>query len=101
MAKTRVLLIEDNRLLREGIADMLEEHGDFTVIARAEDGDAARKLKAAGTAPDVVMLDVGLEKANSLKLMKWLREIPLPGGQAAVEQGTCECRGPYPGGFEI
>ena len=74
MAKTRVLLIEDNRLLREGIADMLEEHGDFTVIARAEDGDAARELKAAGTAPDIVMLDLGLEKANSLKLMKWLRE---------------------------
>lgn len=74
MAKTRVLLIEDNRLLREGIADMLEEHGDFTVIARAEDGDAARKLKAAGQAPDIVMLDLGLEKANSLKLMKWLRE---------------------------
>jgi DNA-binding NarL/FixJ family response regulator len=74
MAKTRVLLIEDNRLLREGIAAMLEEHGDFEVIARAEDGDVARKLKAAGEAPDIVLLDLGLEKANSLKLMKWLRE---------------------------
>jgi DNA-binding NarL/FixJ family response regulator len=74
MAKTRVLLIEDNRLLREGIAAMLEEHGDFVFIARAEDGDAARKLKAAVRAPDLVMLDLGLEKANSLKLMKWLRE---------------------------
>jgi DNA-binding NarL/FixJ family response regulator len=74
MAKIRVLLIEDNRLLREGIAAMLEEHGDFVVIARAEDGDAARKLKTAGKAPDLVMLDLGLEKANSLRLMKWLRE---------------------------
>ena len=77
MARIRVLLIEDNRLLRDGIAAMLEEHGDFAVIARAEDGDAARKLKAAGEAPDVVLLDLGLEKANSLKLMKWLRsELP-------------------------
>jgi DNA-binding NarL/FixJ family response regulator len=32
MAKTRVLLIDDNRLLREGITAMLEEHGDFKVI---------------------------------------------------------------------
>jgi len=74
MAKTRVLLIEDNRLLREGIAAMLEEHGDFVVIARAEDGDALLKLKAAGEPPDIVMLDFGLEKANSLRLMKRLRE---------------------------
>lgn len=74
MAKTRVLLIEDNRLLREGIAAMLEEHDDFEVIARAEDGDAARKLKSAGQAPDIVLLDLGLDKSNSLKLMKWLQD---------------------------
>lgn len=74
MAKTRVLLIEDNRLLREGIAAMLEEHGDFEVIARAEDGDVARKLKAAQEPPDIVLLDLGLERANSLKLMKWLKD---------------------------
>lgn len=74
MAKIRVLLIEDNRLLREGIAAILDEHGDFEVVARAQDGDAARKLQGAGKEPDVVLLDLGLEKSNSLKLMAWLRE---------------------------
>ena len=39
MGKTRILLIEDNRLLREGIASLLEEQGDFEVIARSENGD--------------------------------------------------------------
>jgi DNA-binding NarL/FixJ family response regulator len=77
MARTRVLLIEDNRLLREGIADMLDGHGDFEVVALAEDGDAVRKLKQAGKSPDVVLLDLGLEKANSLQLMALLRaELP-------------------------
>ena len=33
MAKTQVLLIEDNRLLREGIAAMLDDQGDFEVVA--------------------------------------------------------------------
>ena len=74
MPKTRVLLIEDNRLLREGIAAMLEEHGEFVVVARAEDGDAAQKLKAAGESPDIVLLDLGLAKSNSLKLMTWLQK---------------------------
>jgi DNA-binding NarL/FixJ family response regulator len=77
MARTRVLLIEDNRLLREGIAAALDGHGDFEVIAKAEDGDAIRMLKESGKTPDVVLLDLGLEKSNSLQLMSALRtELP-------------------------
>jgi len=77
MAKTCVLLIEDNRLLREGIAAMLEAHGDFEVAAVAEDGDAVEALKKSGKSPEVVLLDLGLEKASSLQLMALLRtELP-------------------------
>ncbi len=77
MARTKVLLIEDNRLLREGIAAALEEHGGFEVVALAEDGDALEKLKASGKSPDVVLLDLGLEKTNSLQLMDLLStELP-------------------------
>jgi DNA-binding NarL/FixJ family response regulator len=77
MSKIQVMLIEDNRLLREGIAALLNDHGDFEVVARSEDGDAIRQLKSLRTPPDVVLLDLGLEKANSLRLMTLLqRELP-------------------------
>jgi len=46
MAKIKILLIEDNRLLREGITAMFNDHGDFEVVARSEDGDAVRQLKS-------------------------------------------------------
>lgn len=74
MVKIRILLIEDNRLLREGIASMLNDQGDFEVVARSEDGDAVGQLKKAGKIPNVVLLDLGLEKENSLKLMALLKE---------------------------
>ena len=74
MAKIHILLIEDNRLLREGIATMLNNHNDFKVIARSEDGDAISQLKSLGTPPDIVLLDLGLEKTNSLRLMTVLQE---------------------------
>ena len=74
MAKVQILLIEDNRLLREGIATMLDNHGDFEVIARSEDGDVIRQLKKLDFPPNVVLLDMGLEKINSLKLMALLKE---------------------------
>jgi DNA-binding NarL/FixJ family response regulator len=77
MARTRVLLIEDNRLLREGIAATLEVEGDLEVIALAEDGDALQQMKESGKSPDVVLLDLGLEKADSLQLMALLQsELP-------------------------
>jgi DNA-binding NarL/FixJ family response regulator len=74
MTKIRVLLIEDNRLLREGIAAMLDDHGEFEVVARTEDDNAVRLLNSLDTPPEVVLLDLGLEKVNSLKLMALLRE---------------------------
>ena len=74
MAKIRILLIEDNRLLREGVAAMLNGQSDFEVVARAEDGDAVSQLKSMKKPPDVILLDLGLEKENSLRLMVMLRE---------------------------
>ncbi len=73
MARTKVLLIEDNRLLREGIAAILDGQGDFEVIAVAEDGDALDQLRKSGQSPDVVLLDLGLERTNSLQLMQALQ----------------------------
>lgn len=77
MSKIRILLIEDNRLLREGIAAMLNGESDLEVVARAEDGDAACQLKILKKPPDVILLDLGLEKENSLSLMAVLqKEVP-------------------------
>ncbi|MGA7305159.1 MAG: response regulator transcription factor [Rhodothermales bacterium] len=74
MGKIQILLIEDNRLLRDGIAAMINEHGEFEVVARSEDGDAIEQLKSLGTPPSIVLLDLGLEKVHSLELMEVLRE---------------------------
>jgi DNA-binding NarL/FixJ family response regulator len=56
-ARIKVLLIEDNRLLREGLAAMLDAEGTIEVVAVAEDGDALELLQQAGRTPDVVLLD--------------------------------------------
>ncbi|MCB2203340.1 response regulator transcription factor [bacterium] len=77
MDNVRILLIEDNRLLQEGIAAMLDSVEGFGVIARSEDGDAIEQLKKLSTLPDIVLLDLGLEKMDSLDLMAIIqKEIP-------------------------
>lgn len=60
-----VALIEDNRLIREGIAALLKEHSDLKVAASASSADSSM-LRAAN--PQVVLLDLGLGHASSLRL---------------------------------
>jgi DNA-binding NarL/FixJ family response regulator len=60
-----VALIEDNRLVREGIAALLSQTEDFRVVATASTGDT-ELLKEAQ--PDVILLDVGLWDDDSLRL---------------------------------
>jgi len=43
--KIRVLLIEDNRLLREGITAMLNEQPDIRVVSASGNGDVFEKAK--------------------------------------------------------
>jgi DNA-binding NarL/FixJ family response regulator len=77
MAKIKILVIEDNRLLRDGIAAMLNAHGDFEVVTQSDEGDSIRQIKSKGSLPNIVLLDLGLGKKNSLKLMATLqKELP-------------------------
>ena len=45
MPKIRVLLIEDNRLLREGITAMLNDQPDIRAVSTTGNGDALEKAK--------------------------------------------------------
>lgn len=66
MPKIRVLLIEDNRLLREGITAMLNEQSDIRAVSSSGNGDAMEKAKK--LKPQVVLLDLGLRSQNSLRV---------------------------------
>lgn len=61
-----VLLVDDHKIMRDGIKTILERTPDFRVVGEAEDGSAAvglcKKLR-----PDVVVMDVGLPGLNGIE----------------------------------
>lgn len=72
MPKIRVLLIEDNRILREGITAMLNDQPDIRAVAASGSGDAletARRVK-----PQVVLLDLGLRSQSSLRIAETIKK---------------------------
>jgi two-component system response regulator DegU len=73
LKKIRLILIEDNRLLREGISAMLKKEPDINVVGAFGDIDFTPD-KISGLKPNVVLLDLGLPNQNSLELVKSLKE---------------------------
>jgi DNA-binding NarL/FixJ family response regulator len=77
MKKTiSLVLIDDNRLLREGLAGLIRKQPDFKILAASADiEEALRKVREAK--PEVVLLDFGLESHDSLRLTATVRqEVP-------------------------
>jgi DNA-binding NarL/FixJ family response regulator len=72
-SKIRILLIEDNRLLRDGLTVMLKKQQDMDVVATVGNGEnilsILRKYK-----PEVLLLDLGLRDRSSLNLVKIVKK---------------------------
>ncbi|MDZ4258685.1 MAG: response regulator transcription factor [Gemmatimonadales bacterium] len=71
-----LVLIDDNRLLREGLTSLIREQPGFTILAASADIDEA--LRAVRTAePSVVLLDFSLENDDSLRVTATVhKEVP-------------------------
>jgi DNA-binding NarL/FixJ family response regulator len=66
-----VALIEDNRLVREGMTAMLNQTTDFRVVAAGPSGDSGLLRD---TKPQVILLDVGLWDDDSLRVAETVRK---------------------------
>jgi len=68
----RILLVDDNDVLRRGLAQMLLREPDFTVAGEASSSSEALALMAS-LAPDLAMVDMGLRNGDSLALVRTMR----------------------------
>jgi len=61
----RVLIVEDHKIMRDGIRAILDRGGEFTVAGEAESGTEAIQL-CTEIHPDVVLMDIGLPGLNGV-----------------------------------
>ncbi|MBL4908578.1 MAG: response regulator transcription factor [Alteromonadaceae bacterium] len=76
--KITVSLVDDQQLVRQGIASLLALSDDITVIWQAEDGEQALTQLSNPSiefaTPDVLLLDIRMPKMDGIELVKQLRE---------------------------
>lgn len=76
MKKIRILLVEDNRMLRDGIRALINKQADLKVVA-ATGGNHDTLLQARTSKPHVVLIDLGLRSENGLRVVGILtKELP-------------------------
>ncbi|MBI4559681.1 MAG: response regulator [Candidatus Hydrogenedentes bacterium] len=61
----RVLIVDDHKIMRQGLAGLLRFEPDIEVVGEAEDGPQAIDL-AAQLAPDVIVMDINLGTMNGI-----------------------------------
>ena len=69
----RVLLVDDQKLMREGLRVLLELEPDLDVVAEAGDGQTALEAYAAHQ-PDVVLMDIRMPGMDGVEATWRLRE---------------------------
>ena len=68
----RVLLVDDQPLVRAGLRRILRPRAGFEVVGECDDGDQVEKAVAA-TQPDVVVMDVRMKRMDGAEATRRLR----------------------------
>jgi DNA-binding NarL/FixJ family response regulator len=72
-APVRVLIADDQKVVREGLASLLGLLAGIEVVGTAADGDDAI-LQARELRPDVVLMDLNMPRCNGVEATEQLRE---------------------------
>ena len=72
--KKRIIIVEDDAVLRDVLAEKIERNG--YIVDRAEDGVVAKE-KIYATKPDCVLLDILMPRKGGIEVLEELRADPV------------------------
>ena len=75
MPAIRILLVDDQSIILDGLEALIAQNDDFVVCGRASNGlEAIEKVKALG--PDVVLMDINMPEMDGIEATKKVKKLP-------------------------
>ncbi len=73
MSKTKILIVDDHRVVIEGIKRALQNYPEFEVVGEAADGlEAVESVKS--LSPDIVIMDISMPNLNGVEAVKHIKQ---------------------------
>jgi two-component system, NarL family, response regulator NreC len=69
MLPIKIILVDDHKIVRQGMRSLLESQPGFEVIGEASDGEEALKLME-NLSPDIAFMDVMMPNLNGIEVAK-------------------------------
>ncbi|TAJ99978.1 MAG: response regulator transcription factor [Candidatus Manganitrophaceae bacterium] len=74
MSRIRILIADDHRVVREGLAAILKSRSDMDVVGEATNGiEVIEKAKA--LKPDVILMDISMPQMNGVEATRSIRKL--------------------------
>ena len=70
----KVMIVDDQRLFRQGLRSLLEQERDLIVVGEAVDGQEAFTLVQEASPPDIILMDVEMPKLDGIHAAKLILE---------------------------
>lgn len=74
--KIRCVIVEDSRLARNELKELIKQHDDLQIVGEAENVDAGVEL-IQGERPDLLFLDINMPEKDGFELLEMLDEVPI------------------------
>jgi two-component system invasion response regulator UvrY len=74
MEKRTIVLVDDHVIVRNGLKELIEKLGDFTVVAQFDSGTTFLNAFPIVPKPDLVIIDLNMPGMNGDQLMETLKQ---------------------------
>ena len=68
----KVILVDDHKIIREGLRALLEKEGNIEIIGEAEDGTIALQMLKKSV-PDIIVMDISMPKLNGIEATRQIK----------------------------
>lgn len=75
MHKITICLIDDHKIVRQGLRDLLEKMGNYHIVYEFENGEEFLAALPLETPPDLYILDYSLTNMNGIEVLKQLETL--------------------------
>jgi DNA-binding NarL/FixJ family response regulator len=73
MSSTRVLIVDDHRLLRDGLAALLSQADDIEIVGSVRSGEDAISILPSAR-PDIILMDIMMGGMTGIEATRWIKE---------------------------